>query len=603
METFGKFIKRFRPPQFEKSEEEIEAGIEDRKEKSLEEIQVDERRSVYTKSYTEYRQAFGGMKKKDLAGFEATIKLAREQYIQLGDSEKLKSELEEGKWEAGDRRSAFINELIEKGISVWNVEAIYNAELAKLEYENSKLELGKKMKKEGVADAEIFQELILNERERLNLAKVESWPPKERGIFRKGMEWYMKRGTVTRLLISTGLVTGVVASVGGFGAAAAATFAGYRFVRGFGSVMIGKFAGKGVDWVMSKGITAQKEAALENLKTGFDLNKLAETEKNLEKIFEETAKKEKRKLLIKGAVSIMAGAGTAIGIGMLEHAFAGGVKVAPETIKPKAEIPPEAPPKPIILETPLKPQSEFLEIGNRGPEGSIIDYLKTHPEAAKNFGWDGKANITEWAGRKAHLLWIEEAKEALVKPETIEQLKKLGYSSDTEGYARMMHRIGKGAVEMNSETGKINLVGTEYLKVKITPEVLLDEATKTKIDMSAYTNVPQAESTEHIFSEVSPEIGRRIITEKLYENFHMWSGIYDKFSEVNFQKFLHFSGTDSYRVTGAPWEEYDYSKFSKLQNKIKEVYNALDASEKSTADNSSVDAFIKKYFTKIFEAK
>lgn len=108
-------------------------------------------------------------------------------------------------------------------------------------------------------------------------------------------------------------------------------------------------------------------------------------------------------------------------------------------------------------------KSEFLTIGGQGPEGTIIDYFKSNLETAKLFGWDG-ANLTEWAGKKAHLLWLEYAKEALAKPEITEQLKKLGYSADTEGYAKMMRRIGKGFIELNSKTGKINLAGLELLK-------------------------------------------------------------------------------------------------------------------------------------------
>jgi hypothetical protein len=366
--------KRYEGPIPEINKEEIEETEEKEEgEKSQEELGIDlnKARTDYAGAYKEYRNVFGKMKEKDLKGFEKTIEPARK-FIVPGDSKLIKQGFKPGVmspkekqalYDAEGRKKNFIETLEAKGIKKDKAEAIYNTELKKAEYDKTKIELGKKLKEQGIGNAEIFKKLILDERDLLNQAKVESWPPKEKGIFRKGMEWYMKRSTATRLLISTGLVTGVVAGAGGFGAAAVATYAGYRFVRGFGSVMIGKLAGKGVDMAMSRGIEAKKEAAMEKLKSGFDLEKLKETEKELEKIFEETAKRERRKLLIKAAVSATAGAGAAIGMGMLEQAWAGGVKVSPEAIKPKAPTP-EAPaevtsqPQPesgVAPEAPAKP--------------------------------------------------------------------------------------------------------------------------------------------------------------------------------------------------------------------------------------------------------
>ena len=497
------------------------------------EFDLEKSRDGYVKSYTEYRQEFGGMKKKDLAEIEKTIEPARK-FIKAGDNRLLdldkkrnvhdriamSPEEKQALYDAETRKKDFVESLRNNGIEKEKAEAIYEAELKKAKYDAAKVEVGKKMKEGGATDAEIFKKLILDEKEALNKIKVESWPPKEKGILRKGMEWYMKRGTVTRLLISTGLVTGAVAGVGGFGAAAVATFAGYRFVRGFGSVMIGKLAGMGVDKIMSRGIEAQKEAALEKLKTGFDLTKLKNTEKELEKIFEENAKAERRKMLIKAGVSVVAGAGTAIGMGMLEHAWAGGVKVAPDAIKPNTDIPskptvPEAP----ISETPptvaaeIKP--EILTIGDRGPEGAIIDYFRENPDiAVEKFGcpkelYGPNGEITdvdkfnEWAGGKAHRLWLEDAKKALAKPETLEQLKKLDYSENAEGYAQMMRRIGEGGVEINPETGKIELVDdTEYLKARIQP----------KTSEIPWKTVP--ETTSELFPEKIGDFGDYTLLEQ-----------------------------------------------------------------------------------------
>lgn len=326
------------------------------------------------------------------------------------------------------------------------------------------------MEKQGIEKDEIYKRLILDEHDFLNQAKVETRLPKEKSIFRKGMELWMRRKTATRLLISTGLVTGVVAVASGFSAPAIAIFAGYRYLRGVGAILVGKLAGEGVDWAMSRGIQAEKEAALAQLRKGFEIKTLKETEKELQKILEQIAKKERRKFLIKGATMAAVGASSAIGVSWLEQSGVFRVRVVPPVVAPPEVAPSvETPPKALteVAVIPKEVKAPILEIGKRGPEGAIIDYFEANPKAAKSFGWDGKVDLTEWSGKKAHLLWLEDAKEVLAKPETLEQLKKLGYSTDAEGYAQMMHRIGKGSVEINPETGKINLVDMEYLKARV----------------------------------------------------------------------------------------------------------------------------------------
>ncbi|MBI2627945.1 MAG: hypothetical protein HYW71_00720 [Candidatus Niyogibacteria bacterium] len=106
-----------------------------------------------------------------------------------------------------------------------------------------------------------------------------------------------------------------------------------------------------------------------------------------------------------------------------------------------------------------------LKIGVRGPEGAIIDYFKGNPEMAKKFGWDGIKDLKDWSGIKAHQLWFEDAQEALKNQEILNKLKSLGYSQDIEGYGQMMRRIGKGFVELDPKTGKMDLADSaEYLK-------------------------------------------------------------------------------------------------------------------------------------------
>lgn len=328
---------------------------------------LEEKRNVYIEADKEYREKFGKMKKKESAAFEEAIESARK-YIKAEDIEILKDEKSPQYSEAVKRKEDFIEELTKKGIKKEKAEAIYNVELKKVEYDEAKKELGEKMLAEGKNEAEIFQKLILEEREVLNKAKIESWPPKEKNLFRKGLEWYMRKGTATRLLISTGLVTGVVAATGGFSAPAIALFAGQRYLKGAAAVLLGKLAGKGVDWVMEKNIRAKEEAALSKLKEEFSLENLEKVDKEYEKILEEVAGKRRTKLIVKAGVMAATGAGVAIGLSLAE----GSLFAAPKPEVPEGEVPsPSKAPTGEVLPEAKAPAVEISGIETAKPGDSI----------------------------------------------------------------------------------------------------------------------------------------------------------------------------------------------------------------------------------------
>lgn len=584
------------------------------KEKISEDDDLSQARNDYANVYNEYIKDFGKIKNKEKAfAFEKTLELARGKIV-MGDKESKKN---------------FINFFVatkEISISEEQAEEIYNVELKKAEYEKTKEDLGKKMFAEGVKPAEIFKKLILEERENLNNAKIESWPPVKKSAWKKGLEWWMKQKPAVRLLISTAIVTGAVAGSGGFaavGVGGAALFAGQRYTKGFLSVGVGQLAGKGVDWVMSKGINTRREGALEKLKKGFTLEKLKEVEKEYQKILEESARAERKKLYVKAGVMIAAGAGMAISLGMLENAYTGGVKpsvpeaqikpspAVPETgvsakppVSPIAEAPTEVPP-----ETPTASEIKpfVLEIKGRGPEGAIIDHFRGNPESAKVFGWNGKADLSEWAGAKAHNLWLEDAKEALAKPETIKQLEELGYSPDADGYAEMMRRIGKGAVELDIKTGEINLVDADYLKARVSLEVAAPEAPSEIAPEIPSKIMPEetwkkALGVEHV-PEIA-EIGRGAITKTLYENFGMGADLYDKFSGMKLREFLALeTGSGMPFTSDLPWEGYNYVQIGDLQKAMRQYYFGLSSLEQISVNKAPVGEFIKQNFDKLFPQK
>ena len=675
--------KKFEGPEYEEDKKEKptekikEVVVE--KEKSPEEIKLDEKRSNYAKSYKFFRNEKIKIKGKDLANFEKTVEPARK-FLEAGDRnrlnilrekeiDKLSSEERERYFKEGEesreRRKKFIEELTKQGITETAAWRIYDTELVKLEYDNEKLEFGKKLKEDGVADAEIFKKLILDEKEALNLAKVESWPPKEKGIFRKGMECWMKLPRSVRIASSVLLTTGALYGLGAvgvtlFGAKALAgasmtklaIFGGQRFARALAGATVGQFAAKGVEKVFFGNLEKIKEEELKKLEQEFPViewtpEKLKEFEKKRDEIFETHYKKERNKNLVKAATAIITGAGTAVGLGFLEHAWAGGVKVAPhEAPSPKlvsetpasatGVLPTEAPPVPqpeaLISETSpavaaeIKP--EVLTIGARGPEGAIIDYFRENPDiAVKKFGcpeelYGPNGEITdldkfnEWAGGKAHRLWLEDAKEALNKPEMLEQLKKLGYSPDDKGYAQMMHRIGKGSVELDFKTGKIDLVNdTEYLKARIVPDVSpIEQAQPIKVPPEYFDG-----SKKMLYEEDIDRLNKKYPAEMKeipYSNVQNWlenkakidveksSWLNEKslgklkIKEVMDSGFAKPQGVEAYTTATPEWgspQWWEAKEKLELQDKIGKILRNMPIGDRIKFQDNSVIDFLKNY--------
>ncbi|MEK7122014.1 MAG: hypothetical protein AAB807_00370, partial [Patescibacteria group bacterium] len=216
---------------------------------------------------------------------------------------------------------------------------------------------------------------------------------------------------------------------------------------------------------------------------------------NIEEILnlrEKNISKKQRDYILKQAVKgALWGATFALAGYALRH-FAGEWFISEKTKVIEPPIGPKtvsAPPAEIAGTAEVMPEKavsmaeimEKLPIGKRGPEGAMIDYFKSNPEMAKKFGWDGVKDLKDWAGTKAHQLWLEDAQEALKNPEIINKLKSLGYSQDIDGYDQMMRRIGKGFVELDPKTGKMDLAeGVEYLKAVKSPEAPVESGLPEK---------------------------------------------------------------------------------------------------------------------------
>lgn len=229
--------------------------------------------------------------------------------------------------------------IVKSGIKSGKEEAIDKVNLAKKEYDESKVEYGKKLYSDkkaelvaaGIKDeemegelkkfqaTEIFYNLVIAESKNLEYAKIETLPLKEKGIVKKGLDWYLKQNKYARLLGSALLAT---AATGGFAAAsAAALFAGQRFARGLFGMTIGAGVGGKVESMLSKGIEEKKEAGLEKMRSGFSLEKFEATEEQYAKFMDEMKDVEKRKIVLGSLAAMAVGAGAAVGLKALEDSM------------------------------------------------------------------------------------------------------------------------------------------------------------------------------------------------------------------------------------------------------------------------------------------
>lgn len=429
--------------------------------------------------------------------------------IVVGDSVNLKMDKGSVLYSVAEKRKEyFISNLITNdNLSRIQAEKVYETELSKKEYGESKKEYGERLVAEKREELEqrikygenldidfemskfnkkvLFEELIINEnKNRIEAEKVEMGS-KENSIFTKFLEKYNKLGRFGKLAVGTSLATGiylVAAPVGvAVSASSVAIFAGSRFIKGImslgGGALAAKGIGIGVDKIYGNKFGNKLEAEEKTMRGDFLLQNLNESEKNFNEYFEKKGKYEKRKQYAKVGAMIVGGFGTGVAISMIDASqiFNTGEAYGSDKLNPiNKEInhPIETPNsgnkeiasavEKISVDKTEGLKSFEFEIENRGPEGVLIDRFKSDTNfsaAMEKLGW-----TSDNVGAKAHLVWLEHAKEALKNPEIKVKMENLGYSHDIEGYGRMMRRIGKGIIDIDPKTGKIDLEKMNYLK-------------------------------------------------------------------------------------------------------------------------------------------
>ncbi|HLC94719.1 MAG TPA: hypothetical protein VJH96_04090 [Patescibacteria group bacterium] len=172
--------------------------------------------------------------------------------------------------------------------------------------------------------------------------------------------------------------------------------------------------------------------------------------------------------------------------------------------EPKSEGAPAAE----VVESSPAPKLVKLNIGARGPEGAIIDYFRENKEVAKSAGWDGSSDMNEWVYRKAHLLWLAEAKEALKNEDILKELKKLGYPKTEEGYAEMMHRIKAGTVTFKAD-GTIDVDIDHALPARGHAPIVAEETAQPSV---AATPEPTPTNFDQLEPIIKPSVPQTLPT-------------------------------------------------------------------------------------------
>ncbi len=268
----------------------------------------------------------------------------------------------------------------------------------------------------------IFERVIIKEQELLNELKAENLPPKEKGIFKKSLDWYRKLGKLQKIGVSLAFSGAVItassaaAIIAGAGVGATLTGAGIAMTRrvikaGIMGTVATPVISKGVGMLTDRALGNEEEIAeqkINQLESSFDITQITNIKERYAAILEEERKAKRTKLILKAALA----AGAGIGVGtVIGHEMGNIINAAetngsgrsifvetnkeinppatpeslktPEITKPEEPTPQTSPtplppepsgtPKPNLTETPNIPKESLPQTSN---DQSIEDTLK-----------------------------------------------------------------------------------------------------------------------------------------------------------------------------------------------------------------------------------
>ncbi len=326
------------PPRVEDQEtnidiEAIEAGAG---EPSLEKLSLEESRSKYAEAYTRNQGKFskvtraknfvkektgidlpGGSETEEILSKTREILKTKGLSLEPGDFEQ--SELlgklpdtargaAQGKKDALDRKGEFTALLMAEGLSEEEADAVYETEVRNIEYTEAKVKLGKKLVKDKVEELlngrdernltpdekellkieleqytanDVYKEVVINEYDALQKAKVESWPPKEMSRFMQAAKWWAGRSKMQRVLIGAGIITAGSTAATAF-IAPLLGFSGTITAGGVAMTFGTKVLRSGMSLAVGSGTSALYEKVTGSAKKLEALEKAAKNKQNLD---------------------------------------------------------------------------------------------------------------------------------------------------------------------------------------------------------------------------------------------------------------------------------------------------------------------------------
>ena len=339
-----------------------------------------------------------------------------------------------------------------------------NEQTVSLEKIDANLSDEEKEKQKDQIKNKIFNIVVLDEQEYLQDARVESHPPKERGIFMKAYDRWTSLSKTQRLVYSTVMVAGIAgyASLAVPVTASAAALgmggvAGKKLLRGTFGMLFSGLAGK----IFDRQIAGKKEeikqtadTETESTRQEFDLDNLEKIENQYKDTIEQE-QKGNRNILIRKAL-VMGGAGmiSAMGLGMADNAFAG-TGVVDDT------------------EGPLKSSVEDKPILEGGTPKETMDVLMKKESLPSNL------DMSDWSAKKvANFNYLEEWREKWGAGEIISD-KELGDAAGSSRQDKIIEML-----EKKVKTNKLHEVAREIAKEQGTYRVYTDENGLTQEEYS-----------------------------------------------------------------------------------------------------------------------
>jgi len=504
---------------------------------------------------------------------------------------------------------------------------------------------------------EVVKAAILDEKKTLNEARFAALPEKERGLCTKAMARYGQLPQWSKVLISAGAATGAtLAFSSGVGFATIGGIYAWKTLRAGVGTTAGLLAGKGYNWAFDKIVNVKKIISGDEQKIINEIkgslinkgeqkdspaeNKSEKKEEEFEKWFsgisasanqklDDLATKEKRILLGKaiGQGVVIAGIAGLTSMGMekgmasLSPDLAAKMRIrlaSPENA-PRANAAgvvnsSEGVPRVNVPGAEVSKVQEVLnlKIGARGPEGAIIDNFRNNPKLAEAFGYDPKGGVSldKWAGTKAHDLWLKSVEGDLKNPKIVAELTKHGYQANPEDYAKAMHKIGKGVVELDLQ-GHVHLTdSTSFLKAaahsaEAHPNIPMETLPKAN-DLLGVEVIADNKIKETVTRFVEPEIlkdatfkaAAKVPLGKILEAVPP-EAYADKYTLSRYWHSLGGAGVKTPDLPGSSWLGLTYDDFKKYSEMAKFLRENVEVKVGSKAVEGlrslTVQEFLEKY--------